>query len=115
MTLREARCLFTRNVARLVDRAFYLGYEVAFGEVTRDQRVAVLNAKAGKGIGNSLHLLGLAVDLHLYRNGKYLALTQDHAELGTFWKGLDQRNRWGGDFQENPDGNHYSLTWEGRA
>ncbi len=115
MSLRTERVAFTRDLARLVDRAFYLGYEVALGEVSRDQRVAVLNAQSGKGIVNSLHLIGLAADLNLYRNGVYLSRTEDHAELGAFWKSLDQLNRWGGDFKNKQDGNHYSRSWEGRA
>ncbi len=114
MTLREARCLFSRLIAELVQDAYAHGYEVAIGEVTRDQRVAALNAAAGKGIANSLHLVGLAADLHLYREGRYLALTEDHAELGALWKGKHQLCRWGGDFKRQ-DGNHYSLSWGGRA
>lgn len=115
MTLREARCLFSANLARLVDHAVELGYEVAIGEVVRSPETARANAQQGTGIANSLHLLGLAVDLHLYRDGKYLARTEDHAQLGAFWKGLHERNRWGGDFKNRPDGNHYSFSWEGRA
>lgn len=114
MTLREARCLFSRNLAVLIERAFAMGYEVAIGEVSRDPRVAQLNAQSGKGISNSLHLIGLAADLHLYRGGRYLAQTDEHAQLGQVWKGLHEGNRWGGDFQRK-DGNHYSFTWEGRA
>jgi len=114
MTLREARCLFSINVARLLLFAKDRGYECALGEVVRDPIVAKANEKAGKGIANSLHLVGLAVDIHLYRESLYLAHTADHAELGVFWKSLDSGNRWGGDFKR-ADGNHYSYSWEGRA
>lgn len=114
MTLREARCLFSANLAKLIDFAIKAGYEVAVGEVCRDARIAGLNAQIGKGIVQSLHIIGLAVDLHLYRGGRYLSETEDHRQLGTFWKSIHSQNRWGGDFHK-PDGNHYSLTWEGRA
>lgn len=114
MTLREARCLFSHHVALLIMEAQHLGFEVAIGEVVRDQRTAAANAAAGKGISNSVHLLGLAVDLNLYRDGKYLTLTSDHAELGAWWKAQHPLFRWGGDFTRQ-DGNHYSMTWGGRA
>lgn len=114
VTLREARCLFSRHVARLIVQAEKLGYDCALGEVVRDPRIASLNAQAGKGISNSLHLIGLAVDLHLYRDGKYLSTTAEHTELGAWWKAQHPLFRWGGDFTRQ-DGNHYSMTWEGRA
>lgn len=114
MTLREARCLFTRLLVKLLEHAEFLGFEVAIGEVVRDARIAQLNAQSGKGIPNSLHLLGLAVDLNLYRGGAFLPNTPDHAQLGAYWKSLHPLCRWGGEFSK-PDGNHYSLSWEGRA
>lgn len=111
MNLREARCLFTGMLPGLIKQAGYLGFECAAGEIQRDARVAVLNARAGKGIRNSLHLDGLAIDLHLYREGKYLANTEDHRALGEYWETLHPLCRWGGRFG---DGNHYSLEWQGR-
>lgn len=114
MTLREARCLFTRLLCQLIGEAIRQGFEVAIGEVTRDARMAQLNAQQGKGISNSLHLVGLAADLNLYRQGVFLGDTASHSTLGAYWKELHPSCRWGGDFKRQ-DGNHYSLSWEGRA
>jgi len=114
MTLRQARCLFTHLLTILLEEAEALGFEVAIGETVRDAQTAARNAKAGKGIINSLHLVGLACDLNLYRGGVYLGATEDHRQLGTYWKALHPLCRWGGDFKR-ADGNHYSLSWEGRA
>ena len=50
----------------------------------------------------------LAIDLNLFRDGKYLTLTSDHAPLGAYWQRLG--GTWGGDFN---DGNHYSLAFNG--
>lgn len=112
MTLREQRCLFTLQLARLILKAAEMGFQCAVGEVQRDARVAKLNAQTGAGISNSLHLDGLAVDLHLYDStGRYLADTGAHAPLGAWWEAQDPAHRWGGRFG---DGNHYSRTPDGR-
>ena len=50
-----------------------------------------------------------AVDLNLFKAGKYVALTEDHRPLGEWWE--SQGGAWGGRFE---DGNHYSLEWKGR-
>lgn len=119
MTLREQRCLFTRLFAQLITWANANGYETSFEEVMRSKVQAAANAASGAGIGNSLHLIGLAGDLNLYRGGVWLQKSEDHAELGTYWKSLHPLCRWGGDFKDangrsKPDGNHYSLEWQGR-
>lgn len=111
LTLREARCQFTALLPGLIQQAHNLGLECAAGEVQRDARVAALNAQSGAGIRNSVHIHGLAIDLHLYRSGKYLPQTSDHAELGAWWEQQHPLARWGGRFG---DGNHYSFEWQGR-
>ena len=64
---------------------------------------------------NSLHELGLAQDIDLYKDGVYLSKTEDHAILGGWWEAEGIRRNipltWGGRFK---DGNHYSLAWGGR-
>lgn len=89
-----------------------MGYEVAIGEIVRSVEQARANAALGKGISSSLHIKGLAGDLNLYRNGRYLADSRDHAPLGLWWKEQHPDCRWGGDFTK-PDGNHYSMTDDG--
>ena len=111
MTLREARCAFTALLPSLIRKAHELGFQAAAGEVQRDPRVARLNAETGKGIANSVHLQGLAIDLHLYRGGRYLTKTDDHEILGRWWEAQHPLARWGGRWG---DGNHYSFEWQGR-
>lgn len=113
MKLREARCLFTRLISDLVLWAFEQGYEVSFEEVKRSKAQAAANAASGAGISNSLHLDGLAADLNLYIGGDYQETSEAHAEIGAKWKTMHPLCRWGGDFRK-PDGNHYSIEWEGR-
>jgi hypothetical protein len=113
MSLREQRCLFTTLVADLIWHINSLGYECAINEAYRDPRVAAMNAKTGAGIKNSLHSVGLAVDLNLYIKGKYQTSSEAHRPIGDWWKQRHPLCRWGGDFRRK-DGNHYSMEWEGR-
>jgi hypothetical protein len=111
MSLLDERIDFTRYVAELIDFANATpGYAVTLGEVVRSAAAAAAYAKTGAGISNSLHCDGLAVDLNLYKDGVWKTQTSDFAWLGAYWKSLDPRNRWGGDFTTRPDGNHFSLT-----
>lgn len=112
MTLREKQSLFVRLVARLIDHATELGYELSFGEAYRTPEQAKLNAKSGKGISNSLHCDRLAIDLNLFKAGIYLSSTEHHRALGEWWEKQHELCRWGGRFN---DGNHYSLADRGRA
>ena len=76
--------------------AYELGYELTFGDAARID---------GKGHApNSKHYKRLAIDLNLFRAGKYLTATADHEPLGKFWESIG--GKWGGRFN---DGNHYEL------
>jgi hypothetical protein len=60
---------------------------------------------------NSLHFEGLAMDVDLFKDGVYLDRTSDHQQFGEYWESLHPDCRWGGRFE---DGNHYSITYQGR-
>jgi hypothetical protein len=113
MTLGEKQRTFALNVAKLIIWAYEQGYELTLSEAYRTPEQAELNAKAGKGIANSLHTQRLAIDLNLFRGGRWLQFSEQHRPLGEFWKSLHPDNRWGGDFRPRPDGNHYSMEHEG--
>ena len=114
LNLRKKQSLFVQLVAVLVSEANRLGYELTFGEAYRSAEEALRLAKLGKGIANSLHSLRLAIDLHAFKDGRFLSDTEDYRELGEAWEGLDPMCRWGGRFKR-ADGNHFSLEHEGRA
>lgn len=101
-------------MARLISFAESRGYELTVGEAWRSRAAAEANAKKGIGIKNSLHRQRLAIDLNLFKDGVYLRKSEDHRQLGEYWKALDPLCRWGGDFKRR-DGNHYSLTHGGRS
>ena len=101
MTLREKRCLFTINICKLIEYINSQGHEAALGP---------------DGLRHSehgLHYIGLAKDLNIYKNGKYLTKSEEYRFAGDYWKSLHKDNRWGGDFPA--DGNHFSMTHEGRS
>ena len=98
--LGDLRKLFTRCATQLLVEMLERNYQPMIG-------------KDGlKHMKNSLHYEGLAIDIDLCdKNGKYLTTTEDHERFGEFWESLDPRCCWGGRFQ---DGNHYSVTYQGR-
>lgn len=112
MTLGEKQRLFaTRLLPRLLRKAEQLGYEVTLGDAYRDPRAfGDLGESVGYGNAYSCHKVRLAIDLNLFKNGKYLSKTSDHLELGEWWEKQHPDACWGGRFE---DGNHYSLTHDG--
>ena len=87
---------FAVNFAKLINFAIDNGYTITFPP------------EHEKHIKNSLHYIGLAKDINLFRNGKYLSKTEDYNELGEFWESLG--GTWGGRFD---DGCHFSIEHNG--
>lgn len=112
-TLREKQVRFAKWLPRLIDKAFELGYEVTGGEWLRLKSQAQANAASGAGISNSLHLDKLAIDLNLFKDGRYITDGEGHRELGAWWKSQGEDHAWGGDFPKK-DFNHYSISHAGR-
>lgn len=111
MTLGQKQRAFARLVARLIDRAHELGYEVTLGDAYRDPRLfGPVGESKGYGHRNSCHKSRLAIDLNLFRDGAFLQSTEDHRPLGEWWERQHEFARWGGRFN---DGNHYSFTHGG--
>ena len=110
MNLSQKQRKFTRMVADLIVYAYDNGYELTMGDAYRDPRLhGALGIKQGYGAANSCHKLRLAIDLNLFKGGKYLTGTDDYRPLGEFWESIG--GSWGGRFQ---DGNHFSLEHEGK-
>jgi len=94
VTLRQRQSKFAEMVSLLIQFAILRGYEITLGDA-----YATSGHKK-----NSKHYRRLAIDLNLFKNGKYLTETEDHKELGEFWESIG--GIWGGRFK-HPDGNHY--------
>ena len=98
-------------VALLILHAEQLGYAVTLGDAYRDPRLhGKMGVKKAYGHRASFHKRRLAIDLNLFRDGRYLRTTKAHQPLGDYWKSIG--GSWGGDFPR-PDSNHYSYG-EGR-
>ena len=105
-TLLQSQQRFAEMAAKLIQKAVELGYKVTLGDAYRDPRVhGEFGKQVAYGESKSFHKLRLAIDLNLYKEGKYLTKTEDHKVLGEYWESLG--GSWGGRFS-NADGNHYS-------
>jgi hypothetical protein len=102
---------FARMIVQLINYIHAQGYEVTFGDAFRDPRLhGALGVKLGYGHPRSAHKQRLALDLNLFKDGKFLTMTSDHEPFGVFWESLG--GAWGGRFS-TPDGNHYSIERDG--
>jgi len=86
VSLRPKQSLFALLVALLIQRAYELGYELSFGDAW---------AREGH-MDRSLHYIRLAIDLNLFKDGKYIHSVTAHKPLGEYWESLG--GSWGGRF-----------------
>lgn len=113
MTLFGKQKAFSMLLANFLIELERLGYEVTIGEAWRPPETAALYAKDGRGISNSLHSLRIAVDLNLFKDGKFLQKTEEYGEAGEVWESMsygDITCCWGGQFG---DGGHFSIEHQG--
>lgn len=104
----------TRMVGDLIQHAYAQGYELTLGDAYRDPRVFGIHGERLAGsysAAYSNHKLRLAIDLNLFKGGKYLQGPEadtGHGVLHDFWESIGGGKRIPGDL------NHYSLEFEGR-
>jgi hypothetical protein len=107
--------LHTALVAKLINYTLSQGFNLTWGEAYRTQEQAQWDCQHHTGIAASLHCDRLAVDLQLFdASGNYLTAPAAYKFMGDYWKSLNPRCRWGGDFT-TVDADHFSLTFEGRS
>lgn len=107
VSLREKQSVFAKLVPRLIDKAFELGYEVTLGDAYRDPRVhGPMGHKRSYSRSYSAHKIRMAVDLNLFKDGRYITDHEGHSEIGEWWEKQHEWARWGGRFD---DPNHYSF------
>lgn len=113
MTLGELQRIFASQIPGLINKALELGFEVTLGDAYRDPRAFGGVGEDGPtyGAAFSCHKSRLAIDLNLFKNGVFITDSDGHKPLGEWWEAQHDLNCWGGRFN---DGNHYSMTWQGR-
>lgn len=107
MTLGEEQEAFSRDLCKLLQAAFDMGYQVRIGEVQRTIEQQKLYIKAGRSKTlNSRHLDKCAADLHFTKNGQLCY----PKELGTYWESLNTKNQWGGNWKSFKDEPHFERS-----
>lgn len=95
-TLGQHQEAFSRDVAKLLAKAWEGGYEVRFGEAERPLEMQKIYVQTGRSkTMESYHLKKCAIDLHFTKGGQLCY----PAELGKFWESLSPLNRWGGSWR----------------
>lgn len=125
MTLREKQSVFLLNVAKLIIWAYDQGYELTGGELQRTEEQQILYYKgyqvfvdsAGSVLlkktpkksktMNSQHIKKLAVDLNLFKDGKYTSDGEAYKPLAEYWMSLHPDNVAG--YTWGWDQNHFEM------
>jgi len=113
MSLSSNQQQFVLDVAKLISFIYESGYFCTFGEAYRTKEQAMIYAKEGKGIIDSLHCQRLAIDLNIFDNkDNFLTQLKDYEKFGVYWESIDPINRWGGRFSR-PDADHFERNYKG--
>lgn len=112
--LYEHQCIFTQNVAKLIQYIYSKGYKCTLGEVFRTREQAIINATHHVGIVNSNHCSRMAIDLNLFKDDKYITTSKEWQQFGEYWLRLNPWNEWGGQFKNTNgkiigDYNHFEM------
>ena len=104
MSLGREQELFSRDLCKLLSKAFEMGYEVRIGEVLRTVEQQDIYVKTGRSTTmNSQHLKKTAADLHFMKDEK-LCYPE---ELGIYWQSLDPKNQAGMFWKTFKDAPHF--------
>jgi len=104
--LSDKQARHVKFTALLILYIYERGYTAAWSFAKRCDECTV-------GKDKSLHKIKLAIDLDLFKDGKYLTKTKDYEFAGVFWESLDPSCEWGGS-DGRDDGCHFSISHNGR-
>jgi len=108
MSLGNEQRKFSLMVAKLITHAYEIGYEITLGDAFRDPRLhGKMGEKKAYGHTHSCHKVKLAIDLNLFKDGRYITDSTGHDELHDYWDSI------GGGRRIKHDANHYSIEWQG--
>lgn len=100
--------LFLQDFCKLIQYAAEQGFTVTAGELARPVEMQKIYVETGRSkTMKSRHLVRMAGDLNVFKDGKYLTTVEEMEPLGRYWESLGPKNRWGGNFDRDwshPDG-----------
>ena len=112
---------FLKDFAILINYADVQGYKLTVGELYRTMYQQRHYIKVGLSqTYNSRHLKRRAGDLNLFINGKFCGYSNDrecqeaYKDLGSYWKSLNPKNVWGGDWKSIVDEPHFERGYKER-
>ena len=110
MSINKKQFRFSKAVASLINYAYSNGYTITMGDAYRDARVhGDYGEKKSYSHPKSTHKKRLAIDLNLFKNGKYIT-----SRYNTVWKLLhDYWEVLGGSEMIQNDVEHFSFAHEG--
>lgn len=104
LTLGQHQEAFAKDFAKLLNKAFELGYDARLAELQRTVEQQELYVKTGRSkTMNSMHIKKCAVDIYFMKNGKIVY----PEELGKYWESLSPLNQAGMFWKTFKDGPHY--------
>jgi len=105
---------FSRHVLLLLINIDADGYTFRLGETYRSPADQIARFHSGASQSpSSLHFYKLAIDLFIFKDGKYLKEKKDLQEIGDYWESLDEINKWGGNWNNFLDTDHFQRTVPG--
>lgn len=134
MKLIEEQAAFTQDIAKLIIKAFELGYVLTQGEAWRPETQAWINSLpsdsqliaispdgskkqfgarvGGTGILKSKHGDRLAKDFNIFKAGNFsrICTLEEARPLGEYWQSLNPKNRYGGFFTTRVDTPHFERN-----
>lgn len=104
MTLGQHQENFSRDLVKLLSKAFELGYDARLGELQRtvEQQEIYIKTNRSKTM-NSMHLKKCAIDIYFTKGGQIIY----PEELGKYWEGLSSFNQAGMFWKTFKDAPHY--------
>ena len=109
MTLLEKQQIFSINVAKLILQSKEIfNIDISLGEAYRtiEQQRIYFNSGKSKTL-KSRHMQRLAIDLHIFKEGKWLTNKEDYKPLALIWKNLHTDNDCG--YFWDWDLNHFEM------
>jgi hypothetical protein len=102
---------FLKNLCELFTEIEQRGFIATGGELYRTIEQQKIYFDSGKSkTMDSNHLKRLAIDLNIFKDGVLIYDKDILQPLGDYWEGLDENNRWGGNFKGFLDTPHFEYN-----